>query len=253
MTINAIILAAGRGTRLQPLTEELPKGLLPIADKPILGYSLDSISAVGIKDVYIVTGFQSEKLMNAIGCKWNGVCIHYVRDSDPVGSMGSLYATRNIPLDGAVVLESDLLYHPSVLQLVVDEPFPNVMLAAPCSGSGDEVYICVDAKKNLVGLGKKLEGKDQAIGELVGITKVSREFLGASHRQYEAESASGVKNRHYEEVFQSVVGNIPMRVLLRSMPWIEIDTQQDYDRAKEQVFPRLALSFSVHEDRQCRQ
>lgn len=56
--IKAIILSAGQGRRLLPLTENTPKCLLPVSDKPVLAWQIDALLAVGINDITIITGFQ---------------------------------------------------------------------------------------------------------------------------------------------------------------------------------------------------
>src|ERR1022692_4735911 len=71
--MKAVILAAGRGTRMRELTNELPKPMLKVQGKPILEHILQGLIAAGIHDIFIVTGFRAEVVENHFGdgTKWN--------------------------------------------------------------------------------------------------------------------------------------------------------------------------------------
>ena len=70
--MKAIILAAGKGTRMRELTNDVPKPMLKVQGKPILEHILQGIVAAGIRDVFIVTGFRAEAIENYFGdgSKW---------------------------------------------------------------------------------------------------------------------------------------------------------------------------------------
>ena len=65
--MKAIILAAGKGTRMGELTQELPKPMLPVNGKPILGHILEGLIAAGIRDIFIVTGFRADAIESYFG------------------------------------------------------------------------------------------------------------------------------------------------------------------------------------------
>ncbi|MBC8095645.1 MAG: nucleotidyltransferase family protein [Akkermansiaceae bacterium] len=71
--MKAVILAAGKGTRMRELTQEIPKPMLRVQDKPILEHILEGILSTGIHDVFIVTGWQAETIESYFGngSKWN--------------------------------------------------------------------------------------------------------------------------------------------------------------------------------------
>jgi N-acetyl-alpha-D-muramate 1-phosphate uridylyltransferase len=75
---KAMILAAGRGERLRPLTDDLPKPLVPLAGKPLIDYHLEALAKVGIKEVVINVSYQAEKIQTILGSgERYGVQIHY--------------------------------------------------------------------------------------------------------------------------------------------------------------------------------
>src|SRR5882724_364876 len=71
--MKAVILAAGKGTRMKELTREIPKPMLPWKGKPILEHILDGLLQAGIRDVFIVTGFRGDVIEDHFGngSKWN--------------------------------------------------------------------------------------------------------------------------------------------------------------------------------------
>ncbi len=78
--MKAVILAAGKGTRMRELTQELPKPMLRVQGKPILEHILEGLISVGIREFCIITGFRADTIEDYFqsGAKW-GVTIHYVR------------------------------------------------------------------------------------------------------------------------------------------------------------------------------
>ena len=69
---QAVICAAGEGSRLRPLTDHCPKPLIKVGNKTILEYQLDNISALGIKEVIIVVGYKAETIIKKIGDQYKG-------------------------------------------------------------------------------------------------------------------------------------------------------------------------------------
>ena len=65
--MKAVVLAAGEGRRLRPLTGSMGKGMIPVGNEPILSYVLRSLSSVNIRDIIMVVGYQKEKVMNYFG------------------------------------------------------------------------------------------------------------------------------------------------------------------------------------------
>jgi MurNAc alpha-1-phosphate uridylyltransferase len=83
---KAMILAAGRGTRLRPLTDEIPKPLIPIAGKPLIAYHLEALVSAGIQDIVINVAYQGKKIRNSLGDgREFGVNIQYSVEPDQGG------------------------------------------------------------------------------------------------------------------------------------------------------------------------
>lgn len=94
---QALILAGGKGTRLNPITKEIPKPLIPLQGKPIIEYSFDLFKKFGIKDILISIGFKGEKIKEYFGDgKRFGVNITYIEETNPLGTAGPLKLAKKL-------------------------------------------------------------------------------------------------------------------------------------------------------------
>lgn len=243
--MQAVILAAGAGQRLKPVTNALPKGLIEIEGKTLLEYSLDALDESGLNDIIIVTGFFGEAIKQKFGNKYAGLKITYVLNEEyyKSGSMYSFSKARDIINKDILLLESDLLYDSKAIGVLLNSGFKDCVLAGKLSGSGDEVYICVDENQRITELGKDItyENKKKAIGELVGISKFSKEFLAELFKNAEDDYKKGEVNRHYEECVLATAksGNPVYGLLISGLVWVEIDNEKDLLKAKGQVYSKI--------------
>jgi dTDP-glucose pyrophosphorylase/CBS domain-containing protein len=91
LSLQAVIMAGGKGTRLRPLTEDMPKPMLPVGNRPIMEHIIDQMREAGIQRVNITTHYQPEKISNYFGDGHNfGVELNYVAEDRPLGTAGAL-------------------------------------------------------------------------------------------------------------------------------------------------------------------
>lgn len=247
--MKAVILAAGLGIRIKPLSDKKPKAFLEIENVPLIIRSLNNLNKLGLEEIVIVVGYMEEYFKRRLGKKFKQINITYVtnREYMNTGSMYSLSQTKGIINDNILLLESDLLYEKRALDFLMNSNDPNEILVAPTSGSGDEVYICVDKNNNLTNLGKNIENKDLAIGELVGISKLSKDFLNLLYKKAREDYDNNKKNFHYEEVIYKLSKTYPIKCrLIHDLNWIEIDTINDLNRAKKVIYPKLKKKEDNH-------
>ncbi|MBN1877188.1 MAG: nucleotidyltransferase family protein [Anaerolineae bacterium] len=109
LPIQAVIMAGGFGTRLHPLTEEIPKPMLPVGDKPLLEHTIEQLQRVGIQQVNITTHYHSEKIIEHFGDgQAFGVNINYVSEEQPLGTAGALGLMQE-PSEPLLVINGDIL------------------------------------------------------------------------------------------------------------------------------------------------
>src|SRR5262245_58486233 len=122
--MKAVILAAGRGTRLAPLTDDRPKPLVPVGGRPLLSRTIDALAEVGIRDVLVVAGYRQDKVAEALP----GVTIvHNPHWHDWNNFYSLLVARQAVGGDALLQIDGDLLLEPAVIRRVLDAPGPGVL------------------------------------------------------------------------------------------------------------------------------
>jgi len=107
---DAVLMAGGEGKRLRPLTENTPKPLLKVGDKPIIEYNIDRLIKFGIKTVNISINYLGEQLVGYFGTgESKGIDIRYVTEDKPLGTIGSILLVEKFYNDDIIVMNSDLL------------------------------------------------------------------------------------------------------------------------------------------------
>lgn len=107
--LQAVVMAGGFGTRLYPLTEHIPKPMLPVGGRPLLEHIVEQLKDVGISRISVSTHYKAEKIMNHFGDGERfGVDISYVREESPLGTGGALGLLPR-PTGPTVVINGDVL------------------------------------------------------------------------------------------------------------------------------------------------
>lgn len=110
LPITALIMAGGRGERLRPFTDHIPKPMLMIGDKPILEHNIDRLIAYGVTEFYISVKYLKDQIMDYFGDgSAKEVRIHYIEETDALGTLGALSLIESIGHEDILVMNSDLL------------------------------------------------------------------------------------------------------------------------------------------------
>ncbi|MGB3947106.1 MAG: nucleotidyltransferase family protein [Bacteroidia bacterium] len=107
---DAVLMAGGEGKRLRPLTEKTPKSLLKVGDKPIIEHNIDRLVKVGIKNIHLSINYLGEQLEAYFGDgSVKGTNIKYIRENEPMGTIGSVLLADKFEYDDILIMNSDLL------------------------------------------------------------------------------------------------------------------------------------------------
>lgn len=128
--MKAIILAAGEGTRMRPLTETKPKQMVIVADKTLLDYQLEALPEE-ITELIVVIGYRGEQIQEHLGAEWNGRKVMYVRQEQKRGPMDALERCRPLLTEGErfLVMYADDIHGKAGIQKCVDLGKPCVLVA----------------------------------------------------------------------------------------------------------------------------
>ncbi|MBN1183231.1 MAG: NTP transferase domain-containing protein [Bacteroidales bacterium] len=109
LPVDAVLMAGGRGERLRPLTDTIPKPLLKVGNKAIIDYNIDHLRKFGIRNYYLTIRYLGELIEKHLG---NGIDrdinIHYVKETTPLGTFGSVGNISDFKSDVVMVMNSDL-------------------------------------------------------------------------------------------------------------------------------------------------
>ena len=245
--ITAVILAAGMGTRLRGELEDRPKGFLELGDRPIISESLDRLVDAGIDDVIVVTGHCAE-YYDALAAESGGLVrtVHNDRFADS-GSMYSLYCARELLHGDFLLLESDLIYEPRALEVLLEHSAADAILLSGPTHAGDEVYV-ETRDQHLLAMSKDRAALGDVAGELVGISKVSTDLFGVMQK---IAAAAFVTSLRFDYETDCLVAAAAERVIacpvVADLVWGEIDDPAHLRRARETVYPEIRQRIAAAE------
>jgi choline kinase len=246
--MKAVILAAGQGTRLRPITNDFPKCLVQVNGKPMMQYQLESIARIGIRECVIVVGFKGELIERYFGSNFRSTNLIYIENDrfQETNNLYSLWLASDQLLGDIILLEGDILFHPSLLEEVHQSVHPNlavvdwfqpsmngtVMFAK--SGFADSVVLKADQFGNF---------NYQGALKTVNIYRFSQTALSDHILPVLDEWVSkGRTDQFYEATIAQLVaqGHLQLAIhLTRSGIWAEVDTPEDIPRAE-----KIAASWS---------
>ena len=117
---TAVVLAAGEGTRLRPLTRNRPKPMLPAANRPILEHVFDALVEAGVAELVVVVGYKRDRVQNHFGPTYRDVPVTYVTQSKQLGSGHALLQAREAVEGPVLVLNGDRLIDAGTVTAVAD-------------------------------------------------------------------------------------------------------------------------------------
>lgn len=109
LPIDAVLMAGGKGERLRPLTDNIPKPLLPLGNKPIIDYIIEYLISFGIKNINVTTNYLHEKIEEHFIGSIKGICVKTVLEPRYLGTIGSIRFIESFENDTILLMNSDAL------------------------------------------------------------------------------------------------------------------------------------------------
>ena len=235
--VKAVILSAGQGKRLLPLTEARPKCLLPVSGRTILEWQVRALAANGIGDITVVTGFEAAKVDHALqrmhvpGAEVRALFNPFYAVADNVGSC---YVARPEMTGDVVLLNGDTLFEPRVL-------------AQALAGARRPITVTIDRKARYDSDDMKVRSEGDrltAIGKSLALDEVDAEsigmlvFRGTGARRFQ-EGLEAVMRREdgLTRWYLSVVNDLAAEGIvgtasIEGLEWGEVDFPVDVARAE---------------------
>lgn len=246
---TALLLAAGTGSRLSPLTDMLPKCLVKLNGKSILERLIDSLKAYGFKRLVIVVGFYEECIRDFLGTRIEGIEITYVVNPiyDTTNNIYSLWLARNVIDEPFMLLESDIVYKIPMLEEML---WPDRIAVAKLQPWMNGTTVTIDQHQEINAFwasGSDRDCLEDRQYKTVNIYSLSTQSWRLVKERLEQYISNNKVNGYYETVFAELVAESSLNftsVLFDTDQWYEIDTLDDLYEA-EQLFPKQALARLV--------
>ncbi len=247
MTVG-VILAAGVGSRLRPLTEALPKCLVPLTTETILGRMVRLLVEAGVSSLVVSTGFEAPQVEAALArCPVPVRCVHNP-DYDRVQNVVSLHrALEAAPPGDFVKLDGDVVFQPAVLSRLLGARGDAQGLGwgdgrvalddrVPPRDEAMKVEAPPGNPRGALRFGKALDPA-RCTGESIGIEWFGAAARGALAAALASAVAAGHTDLYYEDVYASLVaqGQGLVTVPVGDLDWTEVDDLTDLARARDLV------------------
>lgn len=237
--MKAIILTAGIGSRIRPLTDTTPKCLLKVAGKTILERMIENLQQVNVSQFIIVTGYMADVVKEYIQQRFPGLLVTFVHNERylETNTGYSLLLTREyVRNDAFVKLDGDVVFEMAVVEKLCASPYPNCLcIDKNIHLDKEEVKVILKDNTQVLKVGKKLN-PHESHGESIGIEKLS---LEGGKEFFNVLKESIIKKQHLKEYYDDsyttlVQKGIPFySVDISNFKWVEIDTHEDYQRAQQ--------------------
>lgn len=239
MVREAVILAAGMGSRLGNQNDQKPKGFLQLGNQPIIEESIKKLIKSGIEKIWIVTGYQSHHFRELTKLYNSTVCLVSNDEYDQSGTLHSLSMISDKVCPPFLLLESDIIFEYRAIEKILNHQNENCILLSGFNDCGDEVFVETN-REELVFMSKNMHELSSApAGELVGITKIGKELFIKMMQFYNSDEKN--KLADYEtDALVAVAEEISIPCLIiDDLIWSEIDDHSHLKRAKEEIYPKV--------------
>ena len=239
--MKMIIVAAGQGTRLRPLTDNKPKCMVEYNNKPIIDYILDVANECNIRDVAIVNGYKKQVLEKYLENR--DITFFANEKFDTTNMVSTLFNAKDFMNDDIIISYADIIYKKEILEklitsnedfnVVIDKDWRklwSLRMENPLEDA--ETLRVVDG--NIVELGKKPNNYDDIEGQYIGLIKISKSTMARVAVFYESLDKGKLydgqvyDNMYMTSLIQMIIDNlVDVKPVFINGGWIEIDSVED--------------------------
>tara|TARA_B100001989_G_C24415775_1_gene401409 strand:- start:16 stop:741 length:726 start_codon:yes stop_codon:yes gene_type:complete len=239
--MKAIILAAGKGTRLKPLTDNYPKCMVEFRGKQIIDYILEALRSKDINDISIVKGYKAS-ILKKEGTK------EYINDLyETTNMVYSLFCSKNEWNDDIIISYSDIIFNAKHLELlinsesnisvIIDKDWRKLWEKRMDDPLLDAETLKLDENDNIIEIGKKPLDYSEINGQYTGLIKIKKNVLLEINNLYDSLDKEAYfdgqtfKNMYMTSFLQIIIDRLmPIKAIQVQGGWVEIDTIEDLKR-----------------------
>lgn len=240
---KAVILAAGLGTRLKPLTDDAPKCLTEVNGRVLLEHTLDILEKNGIDETAIIIGYLGNIITDRIGPQCRNMKVTYIRNDiyDKTNTMYSTWLARDYLQQGAILIEGDTIFEEALVKKMLQTPpdkacwvgdrFSPVYTGSMSTTDSDNRIIDVKIVKD------DLPEYPENCYKSTGVLKIAPDYGRALTRWLEEDISRDDIKIYYDIIISRHLKDAPIYTCnFTGGQWCEIDDMDDLKRA-ERLFP----------------
>ncbi|HIG53475.1 MAG TPA: phosphocholine cytidylyltransferase family protein [Candidatus Handelsmanbacteria bacterium] len=239
--MKAIILAAGVGSRIRPMTDNCPKCLLKIRGTTILEMMLSHIQRCGISEVVFVLGYLQEQIKDYVTTNFPDLNAYFVTNKKytETNTGFSLMLAMDV-IKGApfVKFDADVVFDKEILEKLIKCEYANCLcIDKKIDLDAEEIKVTVDGQNKVIKASKTVNPKD-AVGESIGIEKINGETAMLLFTELRMMMENDQNHQeYYEAAYERLIAkNVHFYSLdISGLKWTEIDTKEDFITA-EKIF-----------------
>jgi len=264
--LKVIILAAGQGERLRPLTKNLPKCMVNLFGKSILERQIDIFRNLGIDDISVVTGYCNDKINLDKIQKFEN------KNFMTTNMVESLFTAEEKLNDSVIVSYGDIIFEPSIIQslinsrhnisVIIDKNWKDLWNVRFENPLDDAESLVLDKNELILELGQKVENIDNIQGQFIGLMKFQNDGIIDIVNFYKkmkliANSSINPLNPNlpFEKSFMTdflqglIHNNQKLNAIIIKNGWLEIDSLKDYDLYKKMYSDKSLNKLISFEER----
>lgn len=249
--MQALILAGGFGTRLRPLTLNLPKPIVPLVNRPILAYQIELLKRAGITDIILSLNYQPDKIQEVIGNgEKYGVQIKYVVEPEPLGTAGAVKFAQEFITQTTVILNGDNLINLDIAKVTKYHREQNAVATIVLQRLENPIgygLVEIDAENRVLDFLEKPSAED--------LTKISTRTVNAGTYVLEPSVLDLIpKDENYSfeyGVFPALLKRCEkFLAFIDDSYWLDVGTPQRYLFAHQEIINQRVSGFSGEDFRQ---
>lgn len=231
--MDAVVLAAGLGSRLQPVTSRHPKPCVTTGSIPILAHQLRAYAKAGVGEVVVIAGYRAEdvtRLCETIAAEYEAFDVTVVENSryDSTDNMYSFSLAREaVGSEGLLLTNGDVVFEPSVMQRLVESEVENAIACDTGTYDEESMKITLDSEGRIEHLSKGI-ASDEAYATSIDCYRFSADFVDALFDEIERRIDADADSDWTEAAIDSLLAEFDVRpVDIAGARWVEVDDHDD--------------------------
>ena len=248
--MNAIILAAGKGERLRPLTNKIPKCMVKLFNKTLLEYQIDVFKSCKINDITVVTGYEADKI------KMEGVNFLHNQNYDTTNMVETLFCAKEKLTENVIISYGDIIFEKQVLQklinsnwdssVIIDSQWEKYWQMRFDNPLDDVESLRIDENGLITNIGMKVNSLEEIQGQYIGLMKFKNEGVKNLKKIYEKAKLKSVKGvnllnenipfekSYMTDLIQAMINEgVKINAVKITNGWLELDSIDDYNLYQE--------------------